>query len=80
MSNPYDAERWYEIVDSSMIRGVGSRGKDLVVEFHSGECYAYPGLAEEVDSLLAADSVGKYFHQHVRHQPSVKLGLEWYDE
>jgi hypothetical protein len=80
MVNPYDAKRWHEITDSSMIKSVGSRGKDLIVEFHSGDFYAYPGLADEVDSLLAAESVGKYFHQQIRHQPCLKLGLEWPDE
>ena len=80
MANPYDANRWHEITDSSMIKSVGSRGKDLIVEFHSGDFYVYPGLAEEVDSLLAAESVGKYFHQQIRAMSCVKLGLEWPDE
>lgn len=79
MTFPFEAERWEE-VESSLIRAVGVRGHDLIVEFKGHERYRYPGLAHELAPLLAAESVGRYFHQNVRSQPSQRLGLTWPDD
>jgi hypothetical protein len=76
MSFPFEADQWVE-VDSSLIKAVGSRGNDLIVEFKGHERYRYPGLACEFEPLVHAESVGKYFHQNVRAQASQRLGLTW---
>ena len=71
--NPYGCDEWQE-VDSSNISAVGSRGDYLVILFKKGNvAYRYPGIAEEFDNLVNADSVGKYFAQDVRHQVSERL-------
>lgn len=75
----YDVDTWEE-VESSMIKGVGTKGMDLVVQFHDGAFYRYPDLAHEMDHLLSAPSVGKYFHQEIRNQRSQRLGPEWPDD
>jgi hypothetical protein len=74
----FDAERWNEIDDSSMIKALGARDGFLIVQFHRGEAYRYPNADHHMDELLAAESVGKYFHEHVRELPSQRLsGDEW---
>lgn len=41
--------------------------KELSVTFTSGGTYDYPGVPEsEVMNLIKADSVGRYFHSHIR--------------
>lgn len=75
----YDVDTWEE-VESSMIKGIGTKGTDLVVQFQDGSFYRYPDLANEMDHLLSAPSIGKYFHQEVRHQKCQRLGNEWPDE
>lgn len=79
MLGNYDVDNWEE-VESSMIKGVGTKGPDLVVQFHDGGFYRYPDLAHEFHSLISAPSIGKYFHQEVRHQQCQRLGPEWPDE
>lgn len=46
----------------------------LVIDFKSGGTYVYDGVPREAyDALIAADSVGKHFHQHIRGKfPVVK--------
>lgn len=61
-------DQWSEDFESSNIKGVGVRAGDLFVEFHSGTTYVYPGLAVEYESLITAESVGKYFREHIRPQ------------
>lgn len=39
----------------------------LEIEFKGGGVYSYEGVsAEKASALLAADSIGSHFHQHIR--------------
>jgi len=76
---PFDADVWVE-VESSLVKGVGTRDTYLIVEFKNGDFYRYPGLAFEFDPLVHAESVGKYFHANVRKQHSQRLGSDWPEE
>ncbi|GAA1196053.1 hypothetical protein F4556_003677 [Kitasatospora gansuensis] len=62
-------------VESSCLRSVGHQGTTLELEFHSGSVYRYLGVPPEVHrSLLAAPSLGRHFHQHIRdHYPYERL-------
>jgi hypothetical protein len=41
----------------------------LYVKFHSGSVYSYPGVgAHEHAAMRAAPSVGKHFHQFIKHR------------
>ena len=62
----FDADRWNEIDDSSLIKALGAKDGWLIVQFHKGEMYRYPNAAHHMDDLVAAESVGKHFHCHVR--------------
>lgn len=52
--------------NSSCISAAGARDDTLIIRFHSGSVYEYPGLANHLDKLLAANSRGKYFNRHIR--------------
>jgi hypothetical protein len=80
MITPFDADQWVE-VNSSLIKAVGTKGDYLIVSFKKGGAvYRYPGLAFEFDHLIHAESVGSYFHKHVREQSCQRLRDEWPDE
>jgi hypothetical protein len=64
--------QWTE-VGSSMLKAVAQHENDLLVEFKKGDVYLYPGLAAQFDLLLAAESVGKHFHQYIREQECQRL-------
>lgn len=55
-------------VKSSNIKGVDHNPATghLIVEFHSGQKWEYDDAAHHHGPMLAAESVGKYFHAHVR--------------
>lgn len=56
-------------VQSSNIKSVGYDPvkKEMEVEFHSGEIYAYHHVEPHTyKGLIEASSVGSYFHKHVR--------------
>lgn len=56
-------------VESSNIKAVGydPATKRLRVEFGSGSTYEYSGVSATThEGLVGAESVGKYFHRHVR--------------
>lgn len=39
----------------------------LVIDFKSGGTYVFEGVPrKDYESLIAAESVGKHFHQHIR--------------
>ena len=54
------------IVESSAIRAVDIENKDLIILFNNGEKYRYLNASVEFDNLLNSDSVGIYFHIHIR--------------
>ena len=56
-------------VSSSAIRSVGYDGERhvLEIEFDNGAVYDYCDVPADVHrGLMAADSHGRYFHQHIR--------------
>jgi hypothetical protein len=54
-------------VESSCLRSVGHQGTTLELEFSSGSAYRYFEVPADVHrSLLAAPSLGRYFHEHIR--------------
>ena len=76
----FDAERWNEIDDSSMIKALGAKEGFLIVQFYTNNAvYRYRDAAHHMDELLAAESVGKYFHENVREQyiGQILYGDEW---
>lgn len=70
---PYGCRDW-RAVTSSNVDAVGRNDRDLFVRFKkNGFVYRYDGAADHFEGLVAAESVGKYFAQHVRARPAVKL-------
>ncbi|MFJ8040428.1 KTSC domain-containing protein [Kitasatospora sp. NPDC096147] len=54
-------------VESSCLSSAGHQGTTLELEFRSGSVYAYADVPEtEYRALLAAPSLGRYFHAHIR--------------
>lgn len=54
-------------VESSCLSSVGHQGTTLELEFRTGSVYAYAEVpADEYCALLAAPSLGRYFHAHIR--------------
>jgi len=64
-----------------MIKALATKDHFLVVQFRKGgEIYRYPQCSEEFQSILDADSMGKYFHKEVRWRTYEKLHGIWPDE
>ncbi len=60
-----------QVVDSSSVRSVGydRASATLEVEFRNGGIYRYEGVSVEIwHQLRHADSIGRFFHDHVRDQ------------
>jgi hypothetical protein len=60
-------------VTSSDVRSVGydADTQTLEIEFNSGGIYDYYGVPQgEYDSLMNADSKGKYFHANIKNRYS----------
>lgn len=66
-------------VESSNINAVGydPDSRTLAIRFWKGrgdsktigDTYHYPGVPQDIyDALKDADSVGKYFHRHIRNE------------
>jgi len=57
------------LVDSRAFDAVAYRGGKLYVRFHSGKVYRYFGCPRnQYDKLLAAESKGGYFGEHIRDE------------
>lgn len=69
--------RYVEVYDSSQISKMwyDPRFERLCIEFHhEGMKYEYAGVTpEEFGSLVAAESVGKYFNAVIRSKPTIRL-------
>lgn len=58
-----------KIAGSSTIDAVGydPDSRELTVRFHSGGTYLFFDVPEDKhQNLITADSVGRYFHRHIR--------------
>lgn len=54
-------------VTSSNIAAIGWSAGNLLVEFKSGDTWGYAGVPQETyKEMSAAESVGKYFGQHIK--------------
>jgi len=66
-------------VKSSNVRAIGydESKRELRVEFHSGATHDFLGVPPEKHrEMMAADSKGRYFHQHIRDSfAQRKMGL-----
>ncbi len=55
-------------VTSSNIKAIGYENGLLVVHFSNGSRYSYKGVPARVHGeLMAAESVGKHFMEHIRN-------------
>jgi hypothetical protein len=55
-------------VTSSDLESVGydDASRNMKIRFHSGGVYSYSNVSHDVyDSLMSANSKGKYFHSHI---------------
>ncbi len=58
-----------QMVESSNIRAIGydKEEKTLFVQFKNYNEFSFEGVPKEThDALMAAESVGKYFHSHIK--------------
>ncbi len=61
-------------VESSHIDAVGHDHRGLFVRFKGGGLHLYPqGTKTLRDQMVKADSVGKFFHAHVKSLTNVKV-------
>jgi KTSC domain len=59
----------YKGVKSSTIKEIAYHEGKLYVRFLNGGTFCYPDVSEEAHKkLLAAESIGKYFHAHIRNK------------
>lgn len=56
----------YTSIVSSFIIGAMPKGNDLIIAFRTGSQYIYYGVADLFDSLMRANSKGRYFWRHIR--------------
>lgn len=59
-----------EKVESSNLKSVGYEedSQTLEIEFNTGAVYQYTAVPKWVfEDLMDAESVGRYFHQHIRN-------------
>jgi KTSC domain len=66
-----------QVVDSSSLRSIGYERatQTLEVEFKNGGIYRYEGVSAETwDQLRNAESLGRFFQDHVRdHFPTTRV-------
>jgi len=62
---------------SSNVSAVGTKGDALIVRFHNGSVYEYPGRANDFDSILGSNSKGKWVWRFLRRSRALykKVGL-----
>lgn len=65
-------------VKSSNIHAIGWEAGALTVHFKNGTSYRYEGVpAEEHAKLMAAESVGRHFNEHIKGKYNHKKGDNW---
>ena len=68
-------------VESSQVNAIGhdEATQTLAVQFKhgAGAIYHYPGVSRETfEAFKGAESIGKYFGQHLKHMPFTKYRPE----
>lgn len=63
-----------QTIESKNIVSIGFEDGAMEVEFSGGRVYRYTGpkVKEHYDGLMASDSKGSYFAQHIRHCPETQ--------
>lgn len=61
---------------SSNVSAVGTKNNALIIRFHNGSVYEYPGKAEQMESILGSNSKGKWVWRFLRRArvPYKKIG------
>lgn len=61
------------IVTSNNINALGWESDTLFIRFNSGVSYAYENAGKNLfDALAKAESVGQYFHRHIKGKLNYK--------
>jgi hypothetical protein len=71
--------QWQDIDGSSLIKAVGydDASKTLGVRFQNSQEYHYPNVDPSTRAdFVRAESVGKYFHAHIKQLPCEKVPNE----
>ena len=68
-------------VESNQVKAIGydSATETLAMQFKhgAGAIYHYPGVTKELhEALMAAESIGKFFGQHIKPLPFTKYAPE----
>lgn len=53
-------------VSSTNVSAIGTEGRDLLVQFLSGQVYRYAGAAEHAGEMLASSSPGGYLFRQIK--------------
>lgn len=62
-----------KLVESSNISHIGYDGGTLTIRFKSGDEWQYNGVPAGVhDEMLKAESIGGFFHRHIRGKYEAK--------
>ena len=68
-------DQWFQpSVESGNVAGARIEGDDLLVRFHSGAVYRYPGEAGSMGRLLGSESPGSFVWRHLRGKKSERVG------
>ena len=61
-------DRGFKSVVSSNVSAVAIRGDALVIRFHGGATYEYPGMRDRYTDIMSAPSKGKWVWREIRRK------------
>lgn len=64
----YLSERGLRWVLSSNVSAAGTQGNSLIIRFHNGSVYEYPGQADRIDDLFNSNSKGRWVWRELRRK------------
>ncbi len=64
--NVYLANRGLQQVESSNVSSIGRVDNDLIIRFHNGSLYKYPGNGSLYEDMLNSNSKGKFVWDRLR--------------
>ena len=56
------------LVESSNIKAIKQKEKDLIIMFHNGAQYIYIGASDHAKEMANSDSCGKYFFKNIKEK------------
>ncbi len=73
----YLANNFLQHVQSSNVSAFGTADEDLVIRFHNGSLYQYPGMADRYRDAVSSLSKGRWVWKHIRRAkvPYKKIGV-----